>query len=127
MQNDNHGNNFGQYVIPPTSNSVNETIADNTTSHIQTNVLVSTKRPFLTQINDHKDIRRVRDYLATQNLAHDKSMRKNLFIKDLRDIIVFGYSQAKEAGRLPAEYMIDDVFNLEHDAFFVRFIGNSFS
>jgi hypothetical protein len=47
MPNDNRGNNFGQYVIPPTSNSVNE---------------------------------RVRDYLATQNLAHDKSMRKNLFI-----------------------------------------------
>jgi hypothetical protein len=46
-------------------------------------------------------------------------MRKSLFIKDLRDTIVFGYSRAKEAGRrLPREYMIEDVFDLEHDAFF---------
>ena len=76
MRTDTRGNSFGQYVIPPTSSSVYDTIADNTTSHMQTNFLVSTKRPFLTQINDHKDIRRVRDYLATQNLAHDKAMRK---------------------------------------------------
>jgi hypothetical protein len=36
----------------------------------------------------------------------------------LRDTIFFGYSRAKEAERLPREYMIEDVFDLEHDAFF---------
>jgi ribosomal protein S18 len=30
----------------------------------------------------------------------------------LRDTIAFGYSRAKEAGRLPREYMIEDIWNM---------------